>query len=568
MKFFSYTLLVLMWVNFSACKIERQDDSSAKTIITDSVGNELGNVAVTFLTFSNKLELSSSEVYTRMECGDHRPMLSRIDDMHYELQPESVYHSLRKVQPGDHATCRYQNATNEAMLFRDKPLAIKVKYPRQYSSSPPPMIRFTSGMGIRVDRNKFNSLFHGRCVDFAQSGDGLLYCKTTDSHDGRVIWLALIAPEHSSYVPITTGNVGGKVYDVAQLSGKGGKMLNQGVAQSSAQSAAQAPGKSVGKGVAQVPAQIPSKGGKGSMVGQHSFASPVGGRIEMQITLPYVSTSSIPLAVNVPHFNFELLARLHSPGGGIFVEEPSDHSPYGVDYGDELEQREITAIVEAPTTDPDNPGKPETLRFTIKSTESRPAEGRWSGVGKAALGIGGIAAGVVLWPIGLAATATAATTLGAVGVVGALASPFAMGGFLTGKGVQDLLKWKKTALSQGSFMDFLVNSNADICPPVYGRSFTLTEKDRYITLKAERRGVKWWNIGEIKAVPRVRIGTNRWTVVTAGKGAFKVLLCRKELENHCLEPTKSMYSESVLTRISECRKLGNENKLYGKFGSN
>ena len=569
MKLFCYALLVLVGINFSACKLERKDDSDAKMRITDAMGNELGNVALTLLSFSNKT-LSSWEMHSRMQCGDHRPMVSRIDDMYYELQPESVYHSIRKVQPGDHATCRYQNATEEAALFRDKLLAIKVKYPRQYSSSPPPMINFTSGMGVRVAPDKFRSTLIGNCSDF-QSSNNLLYCKTIDRHDGRVIWLALVAPQSSSYVPITTGNVGGKVFDVTQMPSKGGKMVatGKGVVQSNIQSSTQAPGKFIAKGTSQAPAQVPSKGGKGGMVGQHGFAPPAGGRIEMQITLPYMPASSIPLAVNVPHFNFELLNELHSPTGSIYIEDPVD-SPYRTDYGDELQQEEIVAVVERPLTDPKNPNKPETLRLTIKGNESRHQEGRWSGIGKVALAAGGIAAGIALLPLGsivlpVLGAATASKVL-VVGTVGGLAATSGAGGLL------DLNKWRKTWVNKGTYMDFLVNSNTTSCPSLYSKTFILGEKDRYIELKGERRGSviveKWWNIGKIESVPRSKIGTNRWTVATVGEGAaFKLLLCRKEFENHCHKPPESMYSESVLTRLAECKKLGGEDKIVGEFGN-
>ena len=566
MKLFCYALLVLVGINFSACKLERKDDSDAKMRITDAMGNELGNVALTLLSFSNKT-LSSWEMHSRMQCGDHRPMVSRIDDMYYELQPESVYHSIRKVQPGDHATCRYQNATEEAALFRDKLLAIKVKYPRQYSSSPPPMINFTSGMGVRVAPDKFRSTLIGNCSDF-QSSNNLLYCKTIDRHDGRVIWLALVAPQSSSYVPITTGNVGGKVFDVTQMPSKGGKMVatGKGVVQSNIQSSTQAPGKFIAKGTTQAPAQVPSKGGKGGMVGQHGFAPPAGGRIEMQITLPYMPASSIPLAVNVPHFNFELLNELHSPTGSIYIEDPVD-SPYTTDYGDELQQQEIVAIVEAPIADPQNPNKSETLRLTIKGLESRPQEGRWSGVGKVALGVGGIAAGVLLWPIGASAVATAGVVVAAA-KVGAVGAAFGGGLWAGRKGISDLFKWKKTRADKGKEMDFLVGSNYTNCPPLYSKTFILGEKDRYLELKGERRQrLVWRNMGEIGAMPILKVGTNRWKVANTGEGAFKILLCRKEFENHCRRPPESMYSESVLTRLAECKKLGNEDKIVGEFGN-
>ena len=566
MKFFCCALLLFVGVNFSACKLERKDDSNAKTVITDAVGNELGNVALTLLSFKGK-QLNNWEVQTRMQCGDHRPMLSRIDDMHYELQPESVYNSIRKVQPGDHATCRYQSHGDEAALFRDKLLAIKVKYPRQYSSSPPPMINFISGMAIRVAPDKFHSLLLGHCSDF-QSSNGILYCKTTDHRDGRVIWLALVAPQNSSYVPITTGNVGGKVFDVAQMPSKGGKMVatGKGGVQSNVQSSAQAPGKFIAKGTTQAPSQIPSKGGKGGMVGQHGFGSPTGGRIEMQITLPYVPASPIPLAVNVPHFNFELLNELHSPSGGIYIEDPAG-SPYVTDYGDELQQQEIVAIIEAPIKDPKNPNNAETLRLTIKGLESRPQEGRWSSVGKFALGAaGGIAAGVMLWPVGLAAVTTAGVVT-AVGKVTVIGAALGLGGFSTGKGISDLLKWKKTLDDKGEKMDFLVGSNSINCPPLYSKTFILGEKDRYLELKGERRGrLAWRNMGEIGAMPISKVGTNRWKVATTGEGAFKLLLCRKEFENHCREPSETLYSESILTRIGECKKLGSEDKIVGEFG--
>ena len=569
MKLFCYALLVFVGINFSACKLERKDDSEAKMRITDAVGNELGNVALTLLSFRNKT-LSSWEVHSRMQCGDHRPMVSRIDDMHYELQPEAVYRSIRKVQPGDHATCRYQNSAEEASLFRDKLLAIKVKYPRQYSNSPPPLISFTSGMGVRVSPDKFRSTVIGNCSDF-QSSNNLLYCKTIDRQDGRVIWLALVAPQNSAYVPITTGNVGGKVFDVTQMPSKGGKMVatGKGVVQSNVQSSAQAPGKFIAKGTTQAPSQIPSKGGKGGMVGQHGFTSPAGGRIEMQITLPYLPANSIPLAVNVPHFNFELLNQLHSPTGGFYIEDPVD-SPHTTNYGDELQQEEIVTIVERPMTYPNNPSKPETLRLTIKSNESRHQEGRWSGIGKFAIGAGGIAAGIVLLPLGLGVAlpvvGAAATKAIVIGTIGGLGATSGLGGLL------DLNKWRKTAANKGSHMDFLVNSNTTSCPSLYSKTFTLGEKDRYIELKGEKRGSviieKWWNIGEIESVPRSKIGTNRWTVATVGEGeAFRLLLCRKEFENHCREPDESMYSESVLTRLAECKKLGDEDKLVGEIGN-
>lgn len=562
MKFFCCALLLFVGVNFSACKLERKDDSKAKTVITDAVGNELGNVALTLLSFKGK-QLNNWEVQTRMQCGDHRPMLSRIDDMHYELQPESVYNSIRKLQPGDHATCRYQSHGDEAALFRDKLLAIKVKYPRQYSSSPPPMINFISGMAIRVTPDKFRSSFLGHCSDF-QTSNGTLYCKTTDHQDGRVIWLTLVAPQNSSYVPITTGNIGGKVFDVTQMPSKGGKMVTtgKGVVQSNVQSSAQAPGKFVAKGTTQVPSQVPSKGG---MVGQHGFAPPTGGRIEMQITLPYVPASPIPLAVNVPHFNFELLNELHSPSGGIYIEDPAD-SPYTIDYGAELQQQEIVAIIEAPISDPKNPNKAETLRLTIKGLESRPQEGRWSSVGKFALGaVGGIAAGVMLWPVGAAAITTAGLVT-AVGKGSVVASALGLGLFSTYKGGSDYLKWHKTRMDKGEQMDFLVGSNSINCPPLYSKTFILGEKDRYLELKGERRGIKWWNMGKIGAMPISKVGTNRWKVATTGEGAFRLLLCRKELEKHCREPSESLYSEAILTRIEECKKLGNEDKLVGEFG--
>ena len=301
----SYGLAVVLLaaiVGLTSCKLG-VTSSTPKTEVKDENMNLLAYAAVTTLSFRGK-KLPAWEVEARVRCGDVRyPKVSRLDDLVYELVPEFTRQRTGVINRGDSSLCRYQPQTAESVnmtrnLFADKALAIKVKYLRGYENSPPPTIHFNSGGAVHVSQNRFANLFIGRCSQFAMM-NGIQFCKTTDSDpdDGRVIWVALIAPIASPAVH-HDGGKGGAVIAKGDV-GKGVVVHQQ---------------QAGGKIVEQVGQIEPIKGGKG--VEQIDYGkghvTPSGGRIDMDITLPWLQ-GSFNLAVNVPNFNNELIA--HMQGG-------------------------------------------------------------------------------------------------------------------------------------------------------------------------------------------------------------------------------------------------------------
>ena len=130
-------------VGLTSCKLGVQS-STPKTEVEDASGNLLAYAAVTPLSFRDKQQLPAWEVDARVRCGDKPyPLLSRLDDLVYELIPASTRQSTGSINRGDSSLCRYQPPTSGNMrttsdLFADKALAIKVKYLEGYESSPPP----------------------------------------------------------------------------------------------------------------------------------------------------------------------------------------------------------------------------------------------------------------------------------------------------------------------------------------------------------------------------------------------------------------------------------------------
>ena len=252
-------------VGLSSCKL-RVKSSTPKTDVKDASENLLAYTAITTLSFQHRQQLPAWEVDARVKCGDEPPSPSRLDDLVYELIPESTRRLYGGKKKGDSSLCRHQGNEPDSMqltrnLFADKALAIKVKYLKDYENSPPPMIRFNSGGAVHVSSDRFVHLFIGHCREFAIMND-IQFCKTTDPEDGRVIWVALVAPTTSPITPHHDGK------------------------------------STVSKGVKQ-----------GDSGKEHVLPVASSGRIDMNITLPWVK-GGFNLAVEVPNFNTELISYL------------------------------------------------------------------------------------------------------------------------------------------------------------------------------------------------------------------------------------------------------------------
>lgn len=496
-------------VGLTSCKLGVT--STPKTEVEDENKNLLAYAAVTTLSFRDKELLPAWEFEARVRCGDKpEPRASRLDDLVYELVPESTHLRNFTINRGDSSLCRYQGNTPESIqltrnLFADKALAIKVKYLQDYENSPPPTISFNSGGAVHVSQERFASLFLGHCSQFAMM-NGIQFCKTTDSdpEDGRVIWVALIAPMASPAIH-HGGDKGavGKGVVVVEQQQLGGKVVEQ-----------------VGqidpiKGVEQVEL---GKGGKGAVMP----VTPGGGRIDMNITLPWLQ-SAFNLAVEVPNFNSELIAYMQ---GGTHLPHPIvGPTIVAPDYGEKLDKEQIAILVPRPLEDPrGSSGEAKMLRLTLKTRPNKPHDGRWTGFAKLAAGIGGgiVAAGVLTSnPAGWAIAAGIATGVGGVGagIAGGL----------------DLNKWWKSVRDRGAYDDFMVPSDTKNCPAIYGTNLTFDKSDNYLTFKSERRQgfvVDWWdNLGKIQHAPIGHMGINTWEQVTLE--GFTVFYCRKAYEKHC-----------------------------------
>lgn len=514
-------LLVLGASILSGCKIEQ---AGVKSRITDQAGNEYGDVALTLLSFASKKGFSLWEEENRKACGDYpHPIPSRLDDLVYELIPEAAYNTGGKIYRGDMAACRYQpavpeNIEREKRLFSDKALAIKVKYPVGHDG-PPPGIHFRHGAGISVSPAKFNSLFIGRCSDFAVS-NGLRFCKTTDSLDGRVIWVAIVAPLNAP----DFSHKGVNIIDVGQqvVKGKGAVVGQQAV---------KGKGAVVGQQVVQ---------SVGQNVGQFALPLTSGGRIDMAIRLPYVS-GTVNIAVNVPYFNHEILGYLRDPSDhGLFIDGPDDHHHH--DRGKKLDEEMIAVIVPRPLDDPKGSRDARLLKLTLKTSSIRPHGGLASGLAKFGGGVVSIGAGIAGVVSGWSAGwGVAFAGGGAAGV---------------GLGAKDLHKWWSERVDRGTYMDFIVpvHKNQGDCPALFANNIAFDKDDLYLTIKSERKqslGSDWWrNLDSIGVVPISTI-TNGW--IAAQNGGFTVFYCRKESDNDCVfSQVEHMFSDSLRERIASC----------------
>ena len=541
-------LLTLGASVLSGCKVER---AGVKSRITDQAGNEYGDVALTILSFASRQTLSSWEIDNRLACGDYPyPYPSRLDDLVYELIPEAAYNTGGKIYLGDMATCRYQpagpgNIEREKRLFSDKALAIKVKYPPGHSHEPPPGIHFRHGAGISVSPDKFNSLFIGKCNDFAEA-NGLRFCKTTDTLDGRVIWVAIVAPLNTP----ASGHQGVNVIDVSQQQFVKGAVVSQQAVKGAVVSQQAVKGAVV--------SQQAVKGGKGQVVGQHvgQFASSltIRGRIDMDIRLPYAS-GVVNIAVNVPYFNHEIMGHLRDPSNnGMFVDSPDDHRHYH-DEGEKLDRNLISVIMSRPLEDPKGAKDARLLRLTIKTTPITPRKGMFSGLAKVGGGVVGIG-------VGIAGMVSGWSSGWGVALVGGGAASL-------GWGVKDLSKWWTIRSDRGDYMDFMVpvHENEGDCPAMFATNITFEKNDLYMTIKSERKQSlvwDWWrNLDEIGVVSIDSVMTNGWNIVQ--NGGFTVFYCRKEHENDCKYPPEDMFSDSLRKRIASCTKVTDRDAM-GIFG--
>ncbi len=529
--------LLAVIVGLTSCKLGVRS-STPKTEVEDASGNLLAYAAVTTLSFRDKQQVPAWEVDARVRCGDKPyPSPSRLDDLVYELIPESTRQGTGAINRGDSSLCRYQPHTPDSMqltrnLFADKALAIKVKYLEGYENQPPPMIRFNSGGAVHVSSDRFANLFIGQCSEFAMM-NGIQFCKTTDRLDGRVIWVALVAPMASPavYHGGGKGAVGkGEVVVVAQQQQQYGKVVEQ-----------------VGqidpiKGVEQVDF---GKGGKGHVMP----VTPGGGRIDMHITLPW-GQGGFNLAVEVPNFNAELIGYMQ--GGTGHPPHPSIGPPVTFDYGDKLDRDQIAILVPRPLLDPrGSSGEAKMLRLTLKTRQTKPHEGRWIGFAKVAGGIaGGVATGFITGGIGIPV----------VLIVGGLSVGTGV------SGVQDLNKWWKSINDRGAYDDFMVPSDKKNCPPIYGTNLTFDKDDLYLTFKSERRQgfvVDWWdNLGHIQHVPIGHIGVNVWNKATL-EGII-VYYCRKSFKKHCDKLPDKMFSEDLKEGLKNC--ANTDDGIIAEFG--
>ena len=373
---------------------------------------------------------------------------------------------------------------------------------------------------MQVAQDRFAHLFIGECSQFAMM-NGIQFCKTTDSVDGRVIWVALVAPLASS---VSGGGKGavvkGEVVVVEQQ--QMGKVVEQ---------------IDFGKGVG------PVDFGKGGM-------PPGGGRIDMHITLPWMQ-GGFNLAVAVPSFNTELIGYMQGGTG---------HPPHPIvgpptmppDYGDKLDRAQIAILVPRPLLDPrGSSGEAKMLRLTLKTLPTKPSEGRWIGFIKVGAGIaGGIATVMITGGMGIPVAL----------IVGGLAA----GAGVTG--VMDLNKWWQSVNDRGVYDDFMVPSDKKNCPAIYGTNLTFDEDDLYLTFKAERRQgfvLDWWdNLGHIQHVPIGHIGVNAWNKATLE--GFTAYYCRKSFKKHCDQLPAKMFSEDLKEGLKNC--ANTNDGIIAEFG--
>jgi len=546
MSYSRVVMLLTAIVGLSSCKLGVRS-STPKTEVEDASGRLLAHAAVTTLSFRAKQALPAWEVETRVGCGDKPyPELSRLDDLVYELVPESTRQQNGTINRGDSALCRYQGNTAERIrltrnLFADKALAIKVKYLAGYENRPPPMIRFNSGSAVHVSPESFASLFIGQCSEFAMM-NGIRFCKTIDRFDGKVIWVALVAPMAGGPALHHGGSLGavgkgeiikGEVVVEQQV----GKMVEQ-VGQIDAI-----------KGVEQVDF---GKGGKGV-----PFSSG-GGRIDMDITLPWLQ-GSFNIAVEVPNFNTELISRMQGSGGGYSPPPPPPGMPPTTfDYGPELDRDHIAILVPRPLRDPrGSSGNAGMLRLTLKTRPKKPSKGRWVGFGFAKIAAG------------LAGGAAAIFFTGGVPIYIALAT-LATG--TAASGGMDLSKWISSYNDQGYFNDFMVPSAVTNCPAFYSTSFPFEDKDLYLSFKSERREgtitslgfAHWNNLGDVQHTTIGHIGVNAWSQATLE--GFTVFYCRKSHEKHCSRLPDKMFSEEMKENLKNCSNT--DDGILAKFGHN
>ena len=525
--------LLISFVVLASCKLGVKS-SSAKTDVLDINRNLLAFAAVTTLAFRDK-QLPAWEVEARIRCGDVPfPQPSRLNNLVYELIPASTRKNTAAINRGDSALCRYQPPTPDNIsltrnLFADKALAIKVKYLQGYENQPPPMISFNSGGALHVSPERFHSLFLGQCSQFKLM-NGIQFCKTTDSDhgDGRVIWVALIAPTVGSSAPHT----GGK-------DGKGGVVV---VEQQQAGKFVEPVGQiDLIKGVEQVDF---GKGGKDAIM---PF-TPGGGRIDMNITLPWMQ-HGFNLAVEVPNFNHELIAKIQ--GTGDIHQHPPVGPAMTTDYGKKLDRDQIAILVPRPLHDPRGSSEDsKLLRLTLKTRPNKPHEGRWAGFIKIGATIGGGVASVLISGI----APPAAIVLVPAGVA------------ITASGIGDLQKWWKGISDRGAYDDFMVPSDAKSCPAIYGTNLTFDDSDLYLTFKSERRQgfvVDWWdNLGRIQFVPIGTIGVNAWS--QAVLEGFTVHYCRKSHEKHCTTLPATKFSDELKSSLQNC--ANTDDSVIAEFG--
>lgn len=545
MSYSRVVMLLTAIVGLNSCKLGVRS-STPKTEVEDASGRLLAHAAVTTLSFQAKQALPAWEVETRVGCGDKPyPELSRLDDLVYELVPESTRQQNGTINRGDSSLCRYQGNTAERIrltrnLFADKALAIKVKYLAGYENRPPPMIRFNSGSAVHVSPESFASLFIGQCSEFAMM-NGIRFCKTIDRFDGKVIWVALVAPMGGGPALHHGGSLGAV--------GKGEIIKGEVVVE-----------QQVGKGAEQV-GQIDSikgveqvdfgKGGKGV-----PFSSG-GGRIDMDITLPWLQ-GSFNIAVEVPNFNTELIGRMQGSGGGYSPPpHPPGMPPTTHDYGPELDRDQIAILVPRPLRDPrGSSGNAGMLRLTLKTRPKKPSEGRWVGFAKIAAGL--VGAGIAI----------------GAGIAGGIAAaPIALGALAIGaggSGVRDLGKWISSYNDQGYFNDFMVPSNVTNCPAFYSTSLNFEDEDLYLSFKSERREgtvtslgfAHWNNLGDVQHTAIGHIRVNAWSKATLE--GFDVFYCRKSHQKHCSRMPDKMFSEAMKENLKNCSNTGDG--ILAKFG--
>lgn len=537
MSYGRVAMLLAAIMGLNSCKLGVRS-STPKTEVEDASGRLLAHAAVTTLSFRAKEALPAWEVEARVRCGDKPyPSLSRLDDLVYELIPEYTRQQNGTINRGDSSLCRYQGNTAESIrltrnLFADKALAIKVKYLAGYENRPPPMIRFNSGGAVHVSQENFASLFVGQCSEFAMM-NGMRFCKTIDRFDGKVIWVALVAPMAGGHALPPGGGLGAV--------GKGEIIKGEVVVEQHGKGVEQVGQIDAIKGVEQVEF---GKGGKGM-----PFAAG-GGRIDMDITLPWLQ-GSFNIAVEVPHFNTELIGRIQGSGGYSPPSHPPGMPPTTFDYGAKLDRDEITVLVPRPLRDPrGSSGEGNMLRLTLKTRPKKPHAGRWVGFGKAVAGLAG----------------------GVVAIIGGVATaPIVLGVFATAaavSGVVDLSKWKSSYDDKGYYDDFMVPSDVKNCPAIYNTNLTFNNDDRYLTFKSERRQAFvfefWDNLGVIQHTPIGHIGVNAWSQVTLQ--GFTVFYCRRSFEKHCDRLPDKMFSEELKANLKNC--ANTDDGILAKFGHN